>query len=193
MVARTIETGFIGKGPHKATGTRAYNIWRGMMYRCYATNENARRRFAAYNDVTVCAEWHCYQNFASWYNKQRNANMLDFDLDKDILGQNEKLYAPQYCALVPSIINKLLVIDRTRKSTDLPLGVIYYKRYGNYQAQLSVNGKRTNLGYYDSPAEAHAEYCAAKTALVRNLAIEHKGVLDKRVYRVLRRYTEIRV
>lgn len=40
-------------------------------------------------------------------------------------------------------------------------GIDFHKSSGKYRARIRVHGKRINLGYYNSPTEAHAEYCRA--------------------------------
>lgn len=39
-------------------------------------------------------------------------------------------------------------------------GVTLYKPTGRYHASVCAYGKRYSLGYYDTPEEAHAAYCA---------------------------------
>lgn len=45
------------------------------------------------------------------------------------------------------------------------LGVTKYKKRNNWVAGIKINGKRINLGYFDSPEEAHAVYLAKKKEL----------------------------
>lgn len=45
------------------------------------------------------------------------------------------------------------------------LGVTRYKSRGNWVAGIKINGKRINLGYFDTPEEAHAAYLAKKKEL----------------------------
>lgn len=40
-------------------------------------------------------------------------------------------------------------------------GVNWHRKTGKWQARITVNGKRKNLGYFDSPEMAHATYCEA--------------------------------
>lgn len=42
------------------------------------------------------------------------------------------------------------------------LGVSYYKRYNCYVAQICVNYKKINLGYFDNINDAHTAYLDAK-------------------------------
>jgi hypothetical protein len=45
------------------------------------------------------------------------------------------------------------------------LGVTKYKSRGNWIAGIKINGKRINLGYFDTPEEAHEAYLAKKREL----------------------------
>ena len=45
------------------------------------------------------------------------------------------------------------------------VGVCWNARRGKYQANISVNGKTTNLGLFDDPFEAHRVYLEAKASL----------------------------
>lgn len=40
-------------------------------------------------------------------------------------------------------------------------GISFHKRSGKYQAAIRTDGARTHLGYFSTPQEAHAAYCAA--------------------------------
>jgi hypothetical protein len=44
-------------------------------------------------------------------------------------------------------------------------GVCWFERDSNWVAYICANGKRKNLGYYDTPEEAHAAYCKAAKEL----------------------------
>jgi len=62
-----------------------------------------------------------------------------------------------------------------RKSTSQSktgvLGVSWYKKYGCYIAQICVNYKKINLGYYDTIEEAHQVYLDAKRKLHKTCTI----------------------
>lgn len=45
------------------------------------------------------------------------------------------------------------------------LGVTKYKKRDNWVAGIKINGKRINLGYFDTPEEAHEAYLAKKREL----------------------------
>lgn len=91
--------GFIGVGEYKAhikrKPTKAYDSWIGMLRRCYSNKSLAKR--PTYKDVTVCEEWHNFQNFAEWF----EVNYKDgLHLDKDLLSKHEKIYSPETCCFL---------------------------------------------------------------------------------------------
>lgn len=89
--------GFIGVGKYKRNDSKAYHIWKGMLARCYSHKKQKRQ--PTYIGVTVCKEWHNFQNFAKWFYD----NYIEgFDLDKDIkqIEVENKTYSPDACEFV---------------------------------------------------------------------------------------------
>lgn len=107
--------GFIGvgeyKSSHKREVTRAYGKWRSMLNRCY--NEKCPE-FKLYGGkgVTVCEEWHNFQNFAKWfYSKDKLSSTKDLQLDKDVRHPTDftgTLYSPDFCCLISPRVNALM-------------------------------------------------------------------------------------
>ena len=101
-----------------------------MLRRCYG-NEY---KFRTYKDVEVCEEWLNFQNFKKWYIE----NLWDCDeklcLDKDIIKQNNKIYSPQTCVIVPNKINLLFTKNNAMRGT-FPIGV---SKCGNNGISTSV-------------------------------------------------------
>lgn len=103
--------GFIGEGKHlasvKGVTTREYNLWKGMLFRCYGGNK-------FYAGVTVCDRWHCFQNFADDlpsipnYAEWLNAGDSErWELDKD--GRHtEKVYSLVNCQFLTQAENLAL-------------------------------------------------------------------------------------
>lgn len=91
--------GFIGTGRYTANrGSKAYEKWIGMIRRCYATDSHAN--FRTYRDVSVCEEWHNFQNFAEWFELNYPNDGNSYDIDKDDLSSNEKIYSPDTCKFI---------------------------------------------------------------------------------------------
>lgn len=46
-------------------------------------------------------------------------------------------------------------LSKKKECKNKNLGVHFYKRTGKWQAQLTINGKRKHLGYYNNENEAY--------------------------------------
>lgn len=176
--------GFIGIGEYSpATHDYAYRKWRDMIGRCHAGDSH--ERYPAYTGCTVSKEWANFQVFSEWICSQKNYGREGFELDKDILSPGSKEYSPEKCSLVPVRVNRL-TLRRSRKE-DLPEGVkVNRKRFSAYCN--NAEGKRINLGTYDTPDEAASAHRSFKERTVRELAVRLKGDLSDAVYLALMRY-----
>ena len=56
-------------------------------------------------------------------------------------------------------------IRKPRRSNKLGFLGVYLHNCGKFVAQIQVNGKNKNLGYFSTPGEAHAAYLGAKRSL----------------------------
>lgn len=177
--------GFIGVGEHVAKRnsklTAVYKTWSAMLQRCYDTKLHAR--FPTYIGCTVHPNWHNFQVFAEWFERQYWATC--WQLDKDLIVEGNKVYSDATCVFVPSQLNSLLV-DSGASRGDLPQGVA---RSGKgYKAQLRIDGKHHYLGTHATPEEAFEVYKLAKEANVKRMAEQYKCLIDPRVYDSLMRY-----
>lgn len=68
-------------------------IWMSMLGRCARVGHLKSK---------VCKEWRTFENFAQWAN---NRYFEGSHLDKDILGNGDRLYSPETCAFVTSALN----------------------------------------------------------------------------------------
>lgn len=109
------DVGFVGQGKYDSTqlikGGKPYYIWKSMLARCYSA-----RKSSCYEGVTVCEEWHNFQNFAKWFEE----NYVEgYELDKDIKIRGNKLYSPETCMFVPTDQNRREPSARKQKLTVL--------------------------------------------------------------------------
>lgn len=90
--------GFIGDGEaDQPRRKEAYKRWFAMISRCYNKDDE---RHEWYRGVEVCEEWHNFQNFVVWYEDNCPKDGMKYELDKDILSGEEKVYSPLTCCFV---------------------------------------------------------------------------------------------
>jgi hypothetical protein len=94
--------GFIGDGPYKTyengKSTRANTAWRNMLQRCYDQGYHVRQ--PTYIDCTVDEEWHDFQCFAKWFEENYPTDGNSYELDKDALIADNKVYGPDTCCFL---------------------------------------------------------------------------------------------
>lgn len=151
--------GFIGEGDYSPTvngvKTNAYKAWCQMLERCYGNKSTENN--VGYKS-TVIEEWHCFQNFAKWYEENyyevKGERMC---LDKDILVKNNTLYSPLTSCIVPNSINTLLIkSDKARGQ--FPIGVSFKKGEGYYARCNNEFGHTILIGIFDTPKDAFKAY-----------------------------------
>ena len=181
-----VDVGYIGEGKNHSTNEQEYNRWADMIYRCYdpyMINKNL-----TYADCFVCEEWHNFQNYYKWEEKEYydipNETM---NLDKDILIKGNKIYSPDTCILVPHKINMLFVkADKIRG--DYPIGVFWREDRHKYVSKISMNNKTYTLGHYDTIDEAFAVYKQHKEDYIKEVADEYKDKIPKKLYNAMYKY-----
>ena len=185
------DIGYYGEGKYKARKnnnemTIQYRYWFNMIQRCYSEKELNRNK--TYENVTVCEEWHNFQNFAKWFDD--NYYEVDgerMNLDKDILIKGNKIYSPETCVFVPQRIN-VIFTKRQNGRGSLPIGVRYMNK--KFQARCNVKyknekSKSVNLGTYDNVYEAFNEYKKFKEKYIKEVADEYKSKIPKKLYDAL--------
>lgn len=165
--------------------TVEYADWNSMLKRCYTALESR----LSYSNKDVCEEWHNYQNFAEWATNQMNFGKEGWDLEKDLLIKNNKVYSPNTCVYLPREINSFIKRNRVN---DLPLGVdVAYKYNGTpyFRVQGREDGKNVNLGSFYNVEEAFSAYKVHKEYLAKKLAEKWKNKIPDVAYKALLNYT----
>jgi hypothetical protein len=136
-------------------------------------------------------EWlHSQENFDKWFNEK------NWNVDKDILVKGNKVYAPEFCCLIPRHVNNLFTKTNSKRG-DCPVGVYFKKQMGKYCAQISKNtytsdnkSQQMHLGYYNTPEEAFQAYKEAKELYIKQVAQEEydKCNITKRCYAAMMNY-----
>lgn len=168
--------------PYHEKTCRSHRRWVDMLNRCY------RSGASAYIGCTVCPKWHDFQEFADWFVNQPYALEEDMELDKDVLDPLNKVYSPEFCSLVPRVINQIFRDTRSQRGK-LPIGVTVASREEGFISRLSMYGKSVYLGKCHSIVEAFEVYKAAHRKYCNELADRYERSIDARVVERLRSYT----
>lgn len=189
------DIGYLGEGKYGSkTHKNIYQVWCNMLMRCYEPYTINKQ--LSYIDCYVCEEWHCFQNFAKWF--EENYYECDnerLEIDKDILCKNNKIYSPKTCILAPMRINQLFV-KQYRKRGDLPIGVSLinnngYKYLMGQCSKIDCKGKRINakkLFPLNKPFQAFFYYKTTKENYIKQIADEYKDLIPQRLYDALYTY-----
>ena len=188
------EIGYFGEGNYSDKEHHIYyRVWQDMIKRCY-DKETIRKR-PTYKNCSVCDEWHNFQNFAKWCDKnyyESNLKKESMQLDKDILFKGNKIYSPETCIFVPQRINSLFIkSDKARG--DYPIGVTLRKDNGKYRSQCNVQygeepRKQIKLGQFDTPEEAFFVYKQFKENYIKEVADLYKPYIPQKLYEAMYKY-----
>ena len=184
--------GILGDGVSKTKGkqTKEYQLWFGMLERCF--DEKFQKKRPTYKGCKVSDNFKHFPYFKEWCSKQVGFNSKDdkgnpFQLDKDILVKGNKLYSEDACVFVPKEVNILLTKNNAVRG-ELPIGVSYDKKNRKYVAQISMFKEIIRLGFFYTVEEAFSTYKTAKEAHIKEIANKWKDKIDPRVYEALMNY-----
>ena len=186
------DIGYIGEGVYKVStngkSTKAYEVWKKMLQRCYDPYELNKHQ--TYIDCYVCDEWHNFQNFCKWFeeNYYEIPNKI-MCLDKDILVKGNKIYSPETCIFVTNRIN-ILFIKRDVDRGKYPIGVCWDKERNKFIAYCRIldknnNRKKIYLGRYNTIEEAFLEYKHFKENYIKEVADEYKDLIPIKLYNAM--------
>lgn len=167
--------GFMGVGDkHKSNYKVAYNKWCSMLFRCYG--EKSKIENPTYSECTVCEEWHNFQNFAQWFEKNYpGGKSQEWQLDKDLKVIGNKIYSPETCIFIPQNIN-LFTVSRQNDRGEYMIGVTWNKEKKKFRAQCNnpFTVKNEHIGYFSDELSAHLAWRSVKSAYADRLAKSQK-------------------
>lgn len=158
-----------GRIKHGCSRTRLYNIWKDMRKRCNNPNHKDYDNYGG-KGIVVTYVWSDFIRFQEWSIENGYTNELTIDrIDSD------SDYTPINCrwaTLTVQARNK--GIYKNNKSGYK--GVCWKKQNKRWVARIGLDGKKIQLGYFDTALEGAIAY----DKFVINNHLEHKlnGVLD---------------
>ena len=191
MKPTVYSVGYLGgnldlKSTHNGKICKIYNIWSGMIRRCYS--EKTHKQKPTYIGCYVSDEFKDYSKWREWYDNYQY-KQDGWHLDKDLLVKGNKVYSENTCVFLPQEINKVLT-KRTASRGKYLVGVYFNKPYKKFESQVCLGvGNQQSLGYYDNEYDAYLAYKQAKESYLKELADKYKDLLDPRAYEALYNYT----
>jgi hypothetical protein len=189
-------TGYLGTAAHGFTqrGGKtkpSYTLWSTMILNCY--NKDAPMyKTSGGKGKSVCEAWYSYKNFDDWYNLQDNAGKPKMALTCSTLVQNNKVYSPPMCAVIPNPLHSMLTEEAGGvglKNNTLPRGVIARVGKGGtkYISKGCKKGQTNYLGTFDTTEQAQEAYKSAKKQNITEAATLHHeaGNISDSVYNSL--------
>ena len=167
-VAEFVTVGYVGgkRKQKKVWACPYYGVWADMLKRCYSTKY--QEGSPTYVGCTVAVKWLKFSNFKAWMEKQ------DFEckqLDKDLLFEGNKVYAPDTCVFVTQMVNSFTNDQGARRGERL-IGMHWNKEKSKFQVQCCnpFTKKQEHLGYFICEQEAHQAWRKRKDELAHELA-----------------------
>lgn len=180
--------GYIGIGKYRiyenGTPTKAYNVWRGIMYRCY--NKSAKQNAPTYIDCISSDEWHNFQVFAEWYEKNYyEVSGQKMHVDKDILYKGNKVYSKETCLIVPHCINSVFCKADSIRG-DSPIGVTVFRNTKfAVGCENNLLNSRVHLGHFITKDQAFEAYRIYKEEYIKKVADEYRDQISIKLYKAM--------
>ena len=137
---------------HEERRKPPYANWYGMKTRCYNKNHIRYSRYGG-RGISVCEEWHSYDNFKKW--ALENGFKEGLVLDRI---DNNGNYEPSNCRWTTYFTNARNSIKLMKKNKTGFRGVHKKRSRNKYVAQISVKKKVKHIGIYETPIEAALAY-----------------------------------
>ena len=160
---------------------KLYSMWWGMLRRCFGGSKQNK----TYEGCDVSANFRNFSFFASWCRKQIGYGVNKFELDKDLLSKEVKIYSEDTCVFIPKEVNLFLKGSKGVRGKYV-IGVGYDKVQNKYKVSDTSwcrDGKR-----YETEWEAFFVYKQAKEQRAKELANKWRDQIDIRVYDALMNY-----
>lgn len=151
-------------------GRKFYEMWYSMLCRCYS------EKYPSYIGCSVCEEWLSLVKFKEWFDE----NYVDgWQLDKDLIHKQNKIYSADTCSFVPSKVNTFITESGASNSAWLIGTSPHHSGKGRFLARVGnlCGGRITKV--LPTELEAHMFWKETKHKLALTL-IEEYPMMDTR-------------
>lgn len=158
--------------------SKIYRLWSNMLQRCFSDKYKTKNK--SYKDVRCCDEWFSLKRFKEDIVSFENFNKFledGWNLDKDILSKDCKIYSKETCCFIPNLLNKAITV---REVKGLPTGVFKrdLSKSKPYIVLLNKYGKLKYCGLFSTIEEASYVYEYEKRCYLQELC-SHYNLIDK--------------
>lgn len=170
--------------------TNSGMVWQDMNSRC-KVGSRFQEKHPSYVGCLVSDEFKDFQQFTNWHTQQVGYGMENYQLDKDLLNPENKVYCREFCVIVPRQLNTFIGACDAKRGL-WPQGVYLEKSSGKFKAQISISGKKTTLGRYFRVEDAYNSYKQAKEAEAYRWykrLVDREFIVDNRVIERMRTWT----
>jgi hypothetical protein len=144
----------------KQVRTKSCNVWQNIRKRC-KVGGYVQKFHPTYIGCCYSEDFSDFQLFTGWHVSQVGYGLENYNLDKDVLVQGNKLYCSEMCVVIPRQLNTFFCSAEAIRG-EYPQGV--HKEKVGFVAQIRISGTLNYLGYFKTPEEASAAYKVAKEA-----------------------------
>jgi hypothetical protein len=146
-----------------------YQKWKSMILRCY--DHKFKMKWSTYEDCHSCDEWKYFSSFKKWVDSQPNKDWENCHLDKDLLLEGNRVYCPNTCVFISSMVN-IFIIEGNSISSGCLRGASLCSKGEKYQARCNdpFKIKKQDIGVFETELEAHLAWQAKKHEYACQLA-----------------------
>lgn len=157
--------------------TKAYRLWEHIIYRCKSPKRSKAIR--SYEDCDISEEWKYFSCFKQWF----DCNYIEgWNIDKDLLQKDNKIYSPNTCCFLPTELNAIIKRDLAKNEM---AGVKEHK--GAYVARYK-EGSKYSFKSFNTKEEAILFYREEKIKRVLSVADKYKDQLSSKIYEAIKQY-----
>jgi hypothetical protein len=139
---------------HGLGSTKLYKVWADIKGRTLNPKHKGYIDYGG-RDITICDEWKDdVKSFYDW--AMSNGYEEDKGLSIDRI-DNDGNYCPENCRWTTKTIQRRNT-RIAKNNTSGYKGVSYFKRRGDYNAQIKIKSKKIHLGYFQTAEEGAIAY-----------------------------------